>query len=62
MAKLNANDDNSWSMTAQTEEEALTATVALNAVLAHPELDSVEKINAYFAAQAKNKEESEGEA
>lgn len=57
MAQLNANNDNTWSMNAATEEEALLATVVLNTMLKHPELSSVEEFNVLFAQQTEDEEE-----
>lgn len=61
MAQLHANNDNSWSITAESEEEALLVINGLNNCLEHPELDTVEKIQAYLAQQA-NSEEGEDNA
>lgn len=51
MAKLNANNDNSWSITAASEEEALLVINGINNCLAHPDLDTPEKIAAWIAEQ-----------
>lgn len=59
-AQLHANNDNTWSITAESEEEALLVINGFNNCLAHPELDTVEKIQAYIAQQeANNNEEGE---
>lgn len=58
--KLNANNDNSWSVSAETELEALAFVAGLNNCLEHPDLDTPEKIAAWIAAQ--ESEESEDEA
>lgn len=60
MAKLNAKSDNTWSITAESEEEALLVINGFNNCLAHPELDTVEKIQAYITQQeAEESEEDE---
>jgi hypothetical protein len=49
-------------MTAESKEEALEAVDALNFCLEHPELNTPEKINEWFAEQkANNNEEGNAE-
>ena len=57
--KLNANDDNSWSISAETELEALLFINGFNNCIEHPELDTPEKIQAWIAEQ--NNEEGDAE-
>lgn len=49
--KLNANNDNSWSISAETELEALAFVAGLNNCLEHPDLDTPEKIADWIAQQ-----------
>jgi hypothetical protein len=50
-AHLNAND-NTWSVSAESEEECFFFLGALNNALEHIELDTVEKIEAWKVEQA----------
>lgn len=59
--KLNANDDNTWSVSAETELEALAFVVGLNNCLEHPDLDTPEKIVDWIAQQQTSSEESESD-
>jgi len=60
MAQLNAND-NTWSAIGETEEDALGYVEGLNFCLSHPELNSPEKIDEWFARQADNEEGEDDE-
>lgn len=54
---LNANDDDTWSVSASSELEALEFVNGLNNVLAHIELDTPEKIATWIAEQQQEDEE-----
>jgi hypothetical protein len=60
MANLNAKD-NAWSVVGSDEEDIQEFVESLNFCLEHPELDSPEKINAWFAEQKASAGESEDE-
>lgn len=57
MAQLHANNDNTWSVTASSEEEALLYVAALDNCLSHPDLDTPEKVEAWIAAQQSQSDE-----
>jgi hypothetical protein len=61
MAQLNANN-NIWSVSAASQEEALLVINGFNNCLAHPDLDTPEKIAAWIAEQEANSDEEGDEA
>lgn len=61
MAKLNANPDDTWSVSASDEDELHDFINGLNNCLAHPELDTPEKIEEWMAAQAEDEDEEDEE-